>query len=655
MKTLRSVTGLLFLLTGFTLSGQDGSRDLPKSQQQSLSSFEEGDFREALSGYRKLMESNPENVSYSYYAGRCLVELNEQLDDAIELLYGASIAGVPHDVNFYLGLAYQRNYNFTDAQKYYKRFEREASRQELKEYNIKHLISTCRSAKEITATYNPYEVINVTFIDLFDSLQFSQVKMKGGHLQRKPAAYFQENEAQNGLTSLMFIPPVSVRKDYLYYSGYSRNEKDGAQLFRVRKGAGRAWNDPEEIKMLNTEGDEVMPYFDPIENDLYFASNGRQGIGGFDLYRSHYDSDRDQWSEPINLGFPVNSVVDEYLLLPGSDLGMVMFFSTRQGTDSTITVYRVHLIEPKRKTLTSDYKMLKDIAQLGGAAVEKLAEFKRLDQKSKPVVNQVAVSPETASKTAYHSKTAYEIILAEALKHQAVSDSLKDLATAARIRVRESDDPNDRWVWQKQIMLWEKKANDQEEIADELYADMEKERAVQPQKPAVNVPETIEVDTVIQELTVYRFTNTVWEVEGEPGTQASSGPIQPELEETPISATEEIPSSAINRFDILKLSPYSAGNPIPMDVTLPGGTFYRIQLGAFGSEVEPDAFGGISPVTGERIVARELIKYYAGKFSRYTDASTALSRIRSNGYEDAFIVAWYNGSPVSTQRAKQLE
>ena len=111
----------------------------------------------------------------------------------------------------------------------------------------------------------------------------------------------------------------------------------------------------------------------------------------------------------------------------------------------------------------------------------------------------------------------------------------------------------------------------------------------------------------------------------------------------------------MNRFDILRQSPYSTDNPIPLDVALPGGTFYRIQLGAFSSELEPDAFRGISPITGERIIERGLIKYYAGKFSNYDDASTALSLVRSDGYEDAFIVAWYNGNPVSTQKAKQLE
>jgi N-acetylmuramoyl-L-alanine amidase len=72
-------------------------------------------------------------------------------------------------------------------------------------------------------------------------------------------------------------------------------------------------------------------------------------------------------------------------------------------------------------------------------------------------------------------------------------------------------------------------------------------------------------------------------------------------------------------------------------------------------KVSPSTFGGISPLSGELIEERGLVKYYAGEFSRYEDASSALPRIHSLGYEDAFIVAWYNGIQVSTQRAKQLE
>ena len=661
--------GLLFLLSGRVMFGQETHLELNKVQKQTMASYEDGDFRSALTGFRVLMDRDPGNALHSYYTGICLVELNEQLDEAIELLYSASIKGVPDDVNYYLGTAYLRDYNFMDAQKYYGRFELKATRQELKELNIKHLIRTCRSAREITATYNPYEVMNVTFIDLHDSLQFSQIKMKGGQLQRKPSAYFRANEDRSDLNSLMFMPVNPIRGNYIYYSGFSRNGKGGAQLFRVRKGAGRSWGDPEEVRDLNSDGDEILPYFDPIENDLYFASDGRPGIGGFDLYRSHYDIDRDKWSEPINLGFPINSVMDEYLLLPGSDLGLMMFFSTRQGTDSTVTVYRVHLIEPKKKTVANDTRMLKEIAYLGGVAADILADMESLAVVDAPSATHksgiapVTVLPGSGTRTAYQksgtrtayqksgtrtayqksgTRTAYQIALADALEHQSVSDSLKDLATAARVRVRESDDPNDRWVWQKQIMVWEKKGRDEEAIADMLYAQLEEDKSSSPPSPRTEVPETIQVDKVVGDLTVYRYVENVSGIAGEPGNEENIGAVF----STP---------SEMNRFDILGKSPYNDANPIPLDVTLPAGTYYQIQMGAFGSEVEPDAFQGISPITGERIRERNLIKYYAGKFSRYDDASSALSRVRTKGYEDAFIVAWYNGKMISTQKAKQLE
>lgn len=646
--------------------------------ESSLTHFEEGDFSLALQGFRKLMDQEKGNALHRYYTGRCLVELNQDLDEAIELLYGVQQQNVPGDVSFYLGLAYHRYYNFQEARKYFEKFGIRASRQEKKEFNLKHLTATTRSAGEITSSYNPFEVMNVTFLDLRDSLQYSQVKMKGGQLSRKAEEYVMGDEDPGDLTRLMFIPSTTQRGDYLYFSGYTKNGKDGAQLFRVKKLAGRSWSAPEEVSSLNTEGNEILPYFDPIEEDLYFASDGYLGIGGFDLYRSHYDRDRDQWTEPMNLGFPVNSAMDEYLLLPGTDLGMVLFFSTRQGTDSTVTVYRVHLSEPKKKTAANDDKMLRDIAHLGGVAGDILAEIQNLDRPSKaektgtyaqkavtsaatrppadaaPVVAEgvapIAAPMDTPSVAKDVTQSAYQFYLSEALTHQALSDSLKDLADDARRRVRESDDPNDKWVWQKQIMVWERRARDEEAMADFLYSKMEAQKAPKATNPAGDHPETLEVDKVINDLTVYRFAKPVSDQEDDAGSVVNA-PANPSREESGLKP-RQVP---VNRFDILAQSPYSASNPIPVDVKIPRGTFYRIQLGAFGSVVDPAEFGGISPITAERLKERGVIKYYAGKFTRYQDASVVLPRIQSLGYEDAFIVAWYNGIQLSTQKAKQLE
>lgn len=671
LKALYYSAAVLLLIACPQLYGQQTSSNAQLLNESAMASFDSGDYRSALSSFRRLMDLESGQALHRYYAGRCLVEINEELDEAIELLYNVSQKDVPRDVTFYLGMAYHRYYNFPEARRYYEKFSLSANRQEKKEYNIKHHIATTRSAGELTTSYNPFEVMNVTFLDLSDSLQYSQVKMKGGQLGKKPVGYLAQDEDPAALTGLMFHLSNPVRGDYQYFSGYDKNGKGGSQLFRVRKLAGKSWSTPEEVSSLNSEGNEILPYFDPIEDDLYYASDGFLGVGGFDLYRSHYDRDRDQWTEPMNLGFPVNSAMDEYLLLPGTDLGMVLFFTSRQGTDSTLTVYRVHLSEPKKKTALNDDKMLRDIAQLGGVAEDILAEInsienppelpgaKSLAGRSEPVVDndqvvadiRVAQVPEhVPGQEADNAETqsAYQFYLAEALTHQALSDSLKDLADDARRRVRESDDPNDRWVWQKQIMLWEKRAREEESMADYLYAKMESERAPQSSYPAVDPPETLRVDKVINDLTVYRYADQSSDLEGEPGSS------RPQTVQTNVKADKprKVPTL---RFDILTQSPYSASNPIPMDVVLPAGTFYRIQLGAFGNLVEPGEFGGISPITGERLKEKGLIKYYAGKFSRYNDASEALPRIQSLGYEDVFIVAWYNGVQVTTQKAKQLE
>jgi len=613
--------------------------------EESVHHFEAKQYRAALEGFRLLKKSQPANVLNYYYLGRCLVELNEDLDEAIELLFSASRRSAPDDALYYLAKAYHRDYNFSEAKKNYQGFEQGATRQELKDLRVSHMIATCRSALEITATYNQYEVMAVTLLDLSDSVSYSQIRMKGGQMQVKPAEYFKLGEDRSGLGSLMFMPAHPQRGDYIYYAGPGRNEKTGMQLFRSRKGTGRSWGDPEEVKALNTDGDELLPYYDPIEHDLYFSSNGGSGVGGFDLYRAHFDPERDQWTEPINLGFPINSAMDDYLLLPGSDLGMMMFFSNRQGTDSTLTVYRVHMVEPKLRTDANDTRKLRQIANLDDAADELLAEIGALSVETAGTLEEPEeIKNINAGVQASKVYTAVTIIpkdetvseavpdereyLSEALLHQAASDSLKDLAGEARAKVRESGDPNDRWVWQKQIMVWEKKAHDEEVMADVLYARMEDGKTVAESASPVNSPESV----------------ALLVVQGEPGSQ-------PETRAVSASGSGQ----EINRFDILSDSPYSESNPIPADVALPAGVFYRVQLGAYGSAVDPGAFGGISPITAEVLDERGLIKYYAGKFTKYEDASQALSRVRSRGYEDAFVSAWYNGNPISTQKAKQLE
>ena len=62
--------------------------------------------------------------------------------------------------------------------------------------------------------------------------------------------------------------------------------------------------------IINTAGDEFYPY---MRNDstLYFASNGHGGMGGLDIFVSTLDS-LGEWTEPVNLKYPFNSIGNDY-------------------------------------------------------------------------------------------------------------------------------------------------------------------------------------------------------------------------------------------------------------------------------------------------------------------------------------------------------
>lgn len=118
----------------------------------------------------------------------------------------------------------------------------------------------------------------------------------------------------------------------------------GTDIYRCRWN-GEGWDKPENLgPMVNSPGDELFPTL--FGDTLFFASNGRGGLGGLDLYRTHpYD---DGWALPLNLGFPINTPHDDFSLtmLDGGDSGFLS--SNRSGSD------RIHAFKALPVVLISE-------------------------------------------------------------------------------------------------------------------------------------------------------------------------------------------------------------------------------------------------------------------------------------------------------------
>lgn len=64
--------------------------------------------------------------------------------------------------------------------------------------------------------------------------------------------------------------------------------------------------------MVNTEEDELFPFIDD-EGCLFFASNGHVGLGGLDVFETRMTEEG--WTEPVNMGRPINSSMDDFGLV----------------------------------------------------------------------------------------------------------------------------------------------------------------------------------------------------------------------------------------------------------------------------------------------------------------------------------------------------
>ncbi|MEO1255635.1 MAG: hypothetical protein AAFY41_12260, partial [Bacteroidota bacterium] len=93
------------------------------------------------------------------------------------------------------------------------------------------------------------------------------------------------------------------------------------------------WSKPAVFAtMINSEYNEDSPYLSPDEQTLYFASDGHETMGGFDIFKSEFDSASSTWSEPVNMGFPVNSPDDEIHFKLNNDQMSGYFTSNRLHT-----------------------------------------------------------------------------------------------------------------------------------------------------------------------------------------------------------------------------------------------------------------------------------------------------------------------------------
>lgn len=100
------------------------------------------------------------------------------------------------------------------------------------------------------------------------------------------------------------------------------------------------WSKPSPFhSSINSEFNEDSPYLSPDEQMLYFCSDRPGGLGGFDVYVSRFNPEDFSWSEPENMGWPINSPNDEFHFKMNSNQTSGYFVSNRLHTFGDYDIY----------------------------------------------------------------------------------------------------------------------------------------------------------------------------------------------------------------------------------------------------------------------------------------------------------------------------
>ena len=146
----------------------------------------------------------------------------------------------------------------------------------------------------------------------------------------------------------------------LSYDGkklYFVSDKDGGlgdrDIYISKLDAKNEWGISENVGMpLNTKYAEEGVFIHPDGKTIYFSSKGHKTMGGYDIFKSTFENGK--WSEPENLGYPINGPDDDVFFVINGSGHHGYFASSKQGGFGDKDIYKITFLGPEKAPLLAN-------------------------------------------------------------------------------------------------------------------------------------------------------------------------------------------------------------------------------------------------------------------------------------------------------------
>ena len=435
---------------------------------------------------------------------------------------------------------------------------------------------------------------------------FLMYPMEEGAWRMTPNPLDSQGDAFNQATYI----PEDARIIY-----FSAQDSEGIRNIYMTHSSEGKWSVPSLLnENLTSASDEIFPVLSQDERTLYFASRGLYGMGGYDLYSSRWNRETNDWEQPVNMGFPYSSPYDDFLFMNTADGRYSIFASNRECSADSVYIYVLEYDALPVRHAVEEVRELRRLASLSPARGRGLRDAREATEERAG----------GADVNAYLEKMSDVRTLRDSIyMYNKEMDAMR--ARLAEIPVEEQSGhieailEKEKWLPEIQARL-DQAEKDLQDIELEFLAS-----GVLPStaRPAEEPEEGLRHEPSFEFIRHNYGGNVYMDV------------MKPE-------------SDSGFSFEILPESQFAD------DDELPDGLVYQIQIASGSNKLRVSDLHGISPVF-EKMSTALRYTYSVGIFLTYGDALSHLNCVRTAGFKDAFITAFFDGKQIPVSEARSMD
>lgn len=297
--------------------------------EQAKSVYNKGDYAKALPMMMEQHKKSPKNGSIAHWLGVCLYQTGEQQKSKqyFEIAASRNVA----EANKYLAKICYDNYDFTDAEDYIDEYEAALTKAKKPLDDVAQMRNALNKARMMLDHVEKIVIIDSVCVDKRSFLLAYNMSPSCGTLGN--AKLLPEDFSKNGVSMVQ----TSESGERIIWA--QTDDKGISHLFEsVRLIQG--WDDKVQLdKMLNDGGDAAYPFMMQDGLTIYYASNGNNSLGGYDIFMTRKDVETGDLFVPSNIGMPYNSPYNDYMLVIDEEKNLGWWATDRNQIPDKITIY----------------------------------------------------------------------------------------------------------------------------------------------------------------------------------------------------------------------------------------------------------------------------------------------------------------------------